>query len=415
MHELLFVDDRPCSSLRPCSFNYELIQRDDVKPILLRVRDEPLGAEYSRLTKDFPQFYIDTAKPIGDEALRFQKWCKENHLSPESFCCMSEPRQEYWQAFARYIGLPCIKPDSIRALRQKPVMKEWIKKCGLNVTPYQEVKTIDDVLSFADTHEYPVVLKPVDGWGTIFTEVLNDPTDVSNAFSQPFERSMMVEKFVPYTEYECCALIFGGKVLDVYPSIMPMSPVAAAHGALNANISVGACKDTIPVKDLKGMVQKLADGFELENGYLHMEFFASDDGKELIIGELALRYPGCEIAKNHGLAYGFNMASATLDVYLGKKPDLSYGDLSCVGDLLLPYKAGYVEGVMSEAELLKFPGVLEAHVGIKAGDRLSGVKSASFNCSGWVFVQGETPAQVENRMQQVLSAYYINIRERKLG
>jgi biotin carboxylase len=288
-------------------------------------------------------------------------------------------------------------------------MKEWIRKSGLNVTPYQEVKSLEEALNFTDAHLYPVVLKPVDGWGTIYTEVLRSTPDLKRAFNQSFERNMMVEKFVPYREYECCALIFEGKVLDVYPSIMPMAPVAAAHGALNANISVANCRDSIPVDDLKGMVQKLADGFELRNGYLHMEFFASDDGKELIIGELALRYPGCEIAKNHGLAYGFNMASATLDVYLGKRPDLNYGQLSCVGDLLLPYKDGYVRNVMSEAELVQLPGVIEAHVGIKVGDRLAKVKTSSFNCSGWVFVQGETPTQVESRMQQVLDAYYIDI------
>jgi biotin carboxylase len=376
---------------------------------LLRVNDEPLGIEYSKLTKKFPQFYIDIAKPIEKEAIRFRAWCEENQLAPDSFCCMSEPRQEYWQAFAKSLGLPCIEPDTIRALRQKPIMKEWIRKSGLNVTPYQEVKSLEEALNFTDAHLYPVVLKPVDGWGTIYTEVLRSTPDLKRAFNQSFERNMMVEKFVPYREYECCALIFEGKVLDVYPSIMPMAPVAAAHGALNANISVANCRDSIPVDDLKGMVQKLADGFELRNGYLHMEFFASDDGKELIIGELALRYPGCEIAKNHGLAYGFNMASATLDVYLGKRPDLNYGQLSCVGDLLLPYKDGYVRNVMSEAELVQLPGVIEAHVGIKVGDRLAKVKTSSFNCSGWVFVQGETPTQVESRMQQVLDAYYIDI------
>jgi hypothetical protein len=402
------VDDRPCSAFRPCSLNYALFQRSDVLPILLRVEGEELGSEYREATRRFPRFSVDVDNDLSREVERFRRWCDVQRLDPRSFCCMSEPRQEYWQAFARALGLPAVAGDVARALRHKPTMKQWIKTAGLPCTAFAEVADIADVIAFGRLHGYPIVLKPVDGFGALFTSVLRSAEEVQDFAPLVKERAMMVEAFVSDREYECCALLAGGKVLDIFPSIMPSPPVDAAHGSLNANISIGS-REHLPVANLRDIVQTLVSGFGLERGYLHLEFFASDDGggQRCTISELALRYPGCEIAKNHGLAYGFDIAGATIDIYLGLTPDLTYREARSVGDLLLPYKSGRVFGVMSEAELRRLPGVLEAHVAVRVGDLLPEVEPASFVCSGWVIIEGQSSSQVERRMRDVLESFHL--------
>ena len=125
----------------------------------------------------------------------------------------------------------------------------------------------------------------------------------------------------------------------------------------------------------------------------------------LAIGELALRYPGCEIAKNHGLSHGFDIASATIDLYLGTRPRLEYTRSRSVGDLLLPYRAGRVLSHSTREELERMPGVLEAHLGVTVGEVLSPVPPSSFNCVGWVFVEGESARQVEERMRYVVERF----------
>ncbi len=409
VHHLIYVDDRPCSACRPCSLNYALFKRDDIVPILLRTDGEDYGSEYLEVTRNLHRFHVDLEADLICEANRFRSWCAARDIKPDSFCCMSEPRQEYWQAFARELELVGLPADVTRALRHKPTMKDWIRRAGLPTAEYAEVSNIDEILGFAEMHGYPIVLKPVDGWGALATSLIHREVDVKEHAASLSTRSMMVEAYIADCEYECCALIAKGKVLDIFPSIMPAPPIEAARGALNANISIGGHRDRVPVEDLHGVIQQLVDHFCLPHGYLHLEFFASENGAQFNISELALRYPGCEIAKNHGLAYGFDIARATIDTYLGIVPELHYSNIRCVGDLLLPYKPGHIRRLSTSTDLCAMPSVIEAHVGVRLGDVLPDVARASFNCSGWVLVEGATPLEVERRMKRILAQYVIEV------
>ncbi|WP_189799539.1 ATP-grasp domain-containing protein [Tateyamaria sp. syn59] len=356
-------------------------------------------------------FAIDLSAGVRAEAARFKDWCKPKGLKPDSFCCMSEPDQEFWQAFANAVGVGGLPADVARALRDKPTMKARLNRAGFATAPFAHVKTLRDLHNFVHLHGFPIVLKPVNGWGTLSTTVLKSANDLESVSIAAGPFDMMVEAFIQDEEYELCALIAEGEVLHVFPSLMPSRPVDAAQGSLNANISVGKDHSHIPFADLREMVQRVVDAFELPHGYLHMEVFISSDGSRLTFGELALRYPGCEIARNHGLALGFDIAGATLDTYLGLRPTPVFTRQSCVGDLLLPYRTGYVRHITSEAALMAMEGVIGVHLPIKQGDVLQPLPASSFNCTGWVFIEGETPGEVAQRMRQVHEAFELAVEE----
>lgn len=410
MH-LAFPDDRPCNPLRPCSFNAALFANAEVTPILLRPSGMQVDPVYDEATSGLPLFTVDLSAAPHVEAERFARWCERSKLTVEHFCCMSEPLQEYWQAFSRTLGLPAMSADLTRALRHKPTMKEWIRAAGLAAAEFTVHDGISNALSFAEKVGFPLVGKPVDGWGARKTEVIPDAGALgrwTQAHTEP--GAMMLEAMAPGEEYECCALIAQGAVLDRYVSTMPARPVDAAHGAINANISLAACREHEPPY-VDEMVSSLVTHFGIERGYLHMEFFASDDG-HLLVGELAVRYPGCEIAKNHGLSLGFDIAQATLDAYLGRIPTLIYEHDArrCVGDLLLPYTPGVVAAITSAEEIEPMTGVIESHLPA-VGDVLPDAEAASYNCAGWVFVEGPDPASVERRMRAVLDIVTLEVHE----
>jgi len=408
MRCLVFVDDRRCSALTPCSLNYALFRRTDIVPILLRpIGGDAFGPEYLEATQHLHRFYVDLTADLTSETNRFRTWCAERKFEPDTLCCMTESLQEYWQAFARQIGVGRIPADVVRALRHKPTMKEWIRRAGLATAEYAEVSVTEDVLHFARRQGYPIVLKPVDGAGAEDTFVLHCTTDVLAHAQILSSKPMMVETFIADREYECSALIARGEVLDVYPSVMPASMLEAANGAMNADISVGGQLHWVPVNDLRSVIQQLVSGFGLTEGYLHLELFASSDGARLHISELALRYPGCEVAKNHGLALGFDIARATIDTYLGLIPELRYTRNRCVGDLMLPYKPGRIRRLSTPDSLRAIPGVIEVHLGVSKGDVLPEVAKASDVSSGWVLIEGADPHEVEQRMQQILDQYMI--------
>jgi len=402
---LVFPDDRPCGPLRPCAFNDVLFGNPDVTPILLRPVDLQVDRAYEALTAGLPCFTVDLSELPVREAERFAAWCTRRGLAPEHFCCMSEPLQEYWQAFARALHLPAMSAGLAHALRHKPTMKRWIRDTGLEPAEFTVHEGLESALGFVDDVGFPLVGKPVDGWGARETTRIPDRKSlVAWSLAHETPGAMMLESLVPDEEYECCALIGGGVVLDRYVSRMPAPPIDAAQGAINANISLAACREHEPSRHVDAMVRDLVSHFGIDRGYLHMEFFADREGG-IQVGELTVRYPGCEIATNHGLSLGFDIARATLDLYLGREPDLTYrGTRRCVGDLLLPYSPGSVTALTSEEELEALPGVVGVHLP-KVGDLLPEVEAASYNCAGWVFVEGPDPHTVERRMRNVLDKF----------
>jgi hypothetical protein len=219
-------------------------------------------------------------------------------------------------------------------------------------------------------------------------------------------REWMVEEFLTGKEYQLCALVAGGKVLDAWPSWTPAALLETVDGAMNANVTIAAGPQ-LPV-DVKEMTQRLVDGMRLDHGYLHMEFFLGADGS-FHLSEIGARLAGCEIPTNHGLSHGFDVFEAILDTYLGRVPELRYTRRRCVGDLLLPPPAaGRVTAVTSLDELLRLPGVLGGRILLAPGMDVD-PQRASHASSGYVHVEGADVAETASRMESVLDHFRVDV------
>ncbi|WP_256107095.1 hypothetical protein [Streptomyces sp. ODS05-4] len=99
---------------------------------------------------------------------------------------------------------------------------------------------------------------------------------------------------------------------------------------------------------------------------------------------------------------------AVTDVYLGRRPDLTYTRDRAVGTLLLPARRGTVTAVTALPELLRLPGVLRGEVTARVGDRLEPAR-ASNACAGHVHMAGRNSRIVEGRMRAVLGAFRLDV------
>ncbi|MEU8567903.1 ATP-dependent carboxylate-amine ligase [Streptomyces pathocidini] len=396
---LLMADDRASSFTR-----YAARQRAE-RLVLLRFEETrgDLAEDYLRETAHLPAFWIRRGAPLEEEARRYLAWAERLPERPTRFCNPSEPRQETAQRFAALAGLPHLTERQVRWVRDKAAMKDRFRALGLRTAAYARVRTPADVVGFAALHGFPVVLKPVDSFACVDTFLLHGPAQLRAV--DLASRAWMVEEYLGGTEWEACALVLGGEVLAVWPSAMPCRPLDIVGGAMNANISVGSGPG--PGVDTAALVRRVVAGMGIDHGYIHLEFF--EIAGEAYAGEVGVRLAGCEITANHGLAYGFDVFGATLDVYLGRRPALVYGRRRCVGDLLLPLpRSGTVRRVTSREELLALPGVVDAVVRVAPGDRAT-ARRASHNASGHVHIEGVSVAEVENRMRQVGEAFSIEV------
>jgi hypothetical protein len=398
---LLLVDDRPTS------FSRYVIGRADLDVVLLRfehLRHE-LPASYLEDTAHLRSFWVRSGVPLEAEAQRYRSWvrCPAEAAAPEFFCNPSEPRQALAHRFAGMIGLPHLEEQQVSWVRDKIAMKDRFRELGLATAEYARIHHRAEVLAFAAEHGWPVVLKPVDSFACIDTFLIRDAAELREV--ELPDRSWMVESYLSGVEEENCALVLGGEVLDIWPSMMPARPLDIVAGAINANISV-ATGEGVPA-GLPELTQRIVTGMGLDHGYLHMEFFV--EGEELRLGEVGLRVAGCEITANHGYAYGFDVFGATLDVHLGRRPELRYRHRRCAGDLLLPLpSSGLVRTITDVEELLAMPGVVAAVLKVGPGEFVT-CRRASHNASGYVHIVGDSLAEVEQRMRGVLAGFTIEI------
>jgi biotin carboxylase len=402
------MSDKPCvllTEVRRPTFLDSALAREDVDVVLLHFDDVKLTEDYLGRTADVPRFTVRSPVPLEDEAARYREWTTGLSSVPTYFCNPNETVQLRAQRFAGLVGLPHLPEERARWVRDKVAMKQRYAELGIPHAAYQRVRHGEDVVRFADRFGWPVVVKPVDSEACIDTYRLDGPADLAEVLPLAPERSWIVEEYVRGREFQLCAIVADGKVLDAYLSRNPRPVLEVLDGEINANITFSP-SEPLPV-DPVAIAQRLADGMRIPCGYLHGELFVTDSG-EFVMSEVAARLSGCEVPTNHGLAYGFDFLGAVLDTYVGRVPELRYTQDRAVGDLLLPTRPGRVVRISTGEELLGLPGVLGGRVDARPGDVLT-PQRASFASSGYVQVEGATADEVEQRMRHVLDVMVLDV------
>lgn len=392
---------------RRATFTESVLARDDVDTVLLRFDSVPLTQEYLDRTADVATFTLDTAKPLEDEAARYLRWVATTEVVPEFFCNPNEALQADAQRFASLVGLPHLSQEQVAWVRNKMTMKDRYAELGIPHAAYRPVEKPADVEAFAAEHGWPVVLKPVDSDSCIGTHRLDSPSELAAVLPLDPRLDWMVEEFISGREFQLCAVVADGRVVDAYLSKNPRPILEVLDGAINANITYAPSERT-PL-DAKELAQRLTDGLRIPYGYLHAEFFLTDED-EFRMSEVAARLSGCEVPMNHGLAYGFDFLHVVLDTYVGRVPVPRYTRDRAVGDLLLPVRPGRLVDITSEEELLRMPGVIDARLTARPGDLLDPPR-ASHASTGYVHVEGATADEVEERMRAVLQRFELKVRE----
>lgn len=386
---------------RRSAFTESVLSRTDVEVVLLRFDSVPLTEEHLRRTADIPTFTLATAVPLEEEAARYREWIRDAAFVPGHFCNPNEALQADAQRFASLVGLPHLSEEQVAWVRNKTTMKDRYAELGIAHAAYRAVTSPEDVVEFADAQGWPVILKPIDSDSCIGTYRLDSPEDLAPLLPLDAGLSWMVEQYISGREFQLCAVVARGTVVDAYLSKNPRPILEVLDGAINANITY-APSEKIPV-DAKDLAQRLTDGLSIPYGYLHGEFFLTDDG-EFYMSEVAARLSGCEVPMNHGLAYGFDFLNVILDTYVDRVPLPEYTRDRAVGDLLLPIRPGKLLSITGEEELRRMPGVLDAHLTARPGDVLDPPR-ASHASTGYVHVEGATADEVEERMRAVLDRF----------
>ncbi|WP_100444531.1 ATP-grasp domain-containing protein [Glycomyces xiaoerkulensis] len=273
---------------------------------------------------------------------------------------------------AASFGLPGPSPESVARCRDKAAARRTLSGTGVPIPRWRECRTSDQVGAAAADLGGPVVVKPVDGSGSVGVRLCADADEAieaaagllgagTNERGLPRAGRILVEGFVDGPEYS--VELFNGEVVAV---------VSKHVGAPPNFVEVGHDVDSAlsPQLDraVRGTAEDAADALGAKFGPVHAEIRLEGDTPYVI--EVNPRLAGGNIPRLIELAYGVDLISAHIAQVVGgprTMPERRWRSGAAIRFLRLPHE-GTIRRVPDSAELEEI-GAFEAAVRVRAGDR----------------------------------------------
>ncbi len=211
--------------------------------------------------------------------------------------------------------------------RNKQVMKDTLRQLGIT-TSAGRVLSRDFSEEELSGLRFPVVIKPLDSYGSRGIRVLRSPQEVRASFEDSAAYSSngkaLLEEYCPGREYNMMTWVQDGKVRVISLADREKNPQSGNEiPCLNRIV--------YPAKDCREIADKAADVLQRyvqavgqREGPLSMQFFYTDD--RVVVGEVAGRFFGYE----HELVTyccGFSFEELLLDyVYAPENIEMSFNN-----------------------------------------------------------------------------------------
>lgn len=193
------------------------------------------------------------------------------------------------------LGLPGLSPVSARLCRDKPMMKEALRRAGLPCAESESAESLAALAAFAERVGYPLVVKPRAGLGSQKTFRVDDRAGLERAARElgvgSAGVSVAVEEFVVGHEGFYDTLSIDGEpahefVSHYYPSVLEaLSDRRVAPQIAATNRVALASYD-----ELRSTGREVIRALGLGTGATHMEWFFGPKG--LKVSEIGARPPG---------------------------------------------------------------------------------------------------------------------------
>lgn len=189
-------------------------------------------------------------------------------------------------------GLPGMTVETVRAFRDKQLMKELVAAAGLRVPRAQRVRSIEEVWSALEITGYPAIIKPISGAGSADTYKVESRNEMTRILPQMRHVAEAIcEEFIAGEEYTYDTACIDG--VPAYESVTRYLP-----NALEMRSQEWVSPIMLSVRDLeqphvRGGIElgrQVLRALGMGDGMTHMEWFRTASG-EVVFGEIACR-PG---------------------------------------------------------------------------------------------------------------------------
>lgn len=282
------------------------------------------------------------------------------------------------------LGLPCyIDYKTAQDVSDKIRMKRIFKEIGVPTTSYVETDYLD--LDAISTLHYPLVVKPVDAYSSRGVRKVENLEELKQYYAeaQAISRSggVIVEEFFSGDEISVDAFVVNGKAKILSVTNSEKVKYEDRFVIFRGRYPVAA--SDVVLKKIEDIAQKIATGFGLVNSPLLIQLLNNDDDVSVL--EFCARTGGNMKWLLIKYSCGVDVITATIDITLGKEPDLEIKDTGhniVVNDFMYCYPGvfdhfeGFDEmvkqGLINEFYAVRIKGT-EMHGVTSSGDRIAGM------------------------------------------
>ena len=256
------------------------------------ISDVPVG-NLPETTRRSLSGYLQTSMLNQEDAVVREVTAHWKGTTFDRVICLWEPGVVLAAKLRAALGVTGLTVDDAIAFRNKDIMKARVAAAGIRTPKHRGATTAAEVRKAAEEIGYPLIIKPIDGAGSMDTFRVDDAKELESAIKRmPHIDHVNIEEFIEAEEFTFDTVCVDGKMQFFNVGYYRPRPLAARS---NEWISPQThCLRDVDSAWVAGGVKMGADVLKAMNpgnAFTHMEWYRKSDG-EVVFGEIAARPPG---------------------------------------------------------------------------------------------------------------------------
>ena len=303
---------------------------------------------------------------------------------------------------AERLGLAGHRPKLASYATNKFEMRQRSRLLGIAGPWYRRVRSPEEAAAAIDSQALPAIVKPVDNCSSRSVRWIDRQSDLVPAVAEALAASQrgeaLIEQFLVGTEGSIEALVQDGRVTILGICDKTKSPLPDRY---DLELRYPGAYDAPVGSDLEGFAQRIADGFDVAHGILHIEFLVSHDTRTVYLIEFAIRGCGSKVATHLMPALtGVDVVRIVIRQAFGLPAPIAPSRSRHGALHFLMFPRGRVVAVHGVEAAKALPGVIDACVERVPGESVDDVHDGRSR-PGHVLVWGSDRAAVQRTLSDV--------------
>ncbi len=296
--------------------------------------------------------------------------------------------------------------ENSKIMRNKFLMRNFFEKKNFKVPKYHLIETQEEIKDIFLKEKTKLVLKPIDGFGSEKTHLIESKKDINKIESFNNERKIL-EEYIPGKEYRLDFIVANNKLCSLLVGEYLEKPIFTIKSKKGRRC-IYYNKNTEFYQKMSSYVEKIIESSDIENGVFHLEVYRTKMD-EIIFGEIAIRLGGGYLDKIYKNYFNIDISDVILKNEIGDLELFNVKEYAgYIGVIYFPYINGKIKKISTEENFKNFNSIKEIKFLNKKGDFLK-ARDDSMKRTGYCILESKSKRDLENLMNEVLEKFEIEV------